>query len=87
MLLDPTQTRITPHRLKRALDAENIEARYVWKPLHTQKLFESAKFYPHEGNQAVSEKLFKYGLCLPSGSNMAEEEQTRVIQAIRKMLV
>jgi pyridoxal phosphate-dependent aminotransferase EpsN len=87
MLLDPSLTRVTPHRLKRALEAENVEARYVWKPLHTQKLFESAKFYPHEGKQAVSEKLFKYGLCLPSGSNMTEEEQTRVIQAIRKMLV
>lgn len=86
MLLDPALTRITPHRLKRALEAENIEARYVWKPLHTQELFESAKFYRHEGKSAVSEKLFKYGLCLPSGSNMTEEEQTRVIQGIRKML-
>ena len=85
MLLDPNKTRITPHRLKRSLEAENVEARYVWKPLHTQKLFESAKFYPHEGEYAVSEKLFQHGLCLPSGSNMTEEEQTRVIQAIRKM--
>ncbi|WP_052131575.1 DegT/DnrJ/EryC1/StrS family aminotransferase [Planococcus sp. CAU13] len=86
MLLDPAHTRVTPHRLKRALEAENIEARYVWKPLHTQKLFEAARFYPHERKNAVSEKLFKNGLCLPSGSNMTYEDQTRVIQAIRKML-
>ncbi|MCM3610517.1 DegT/DnrJ/EryC1/StrS family aminotransferase [Planococcus sp. MERTA32b] len=86
MLLDPAETRITPHRLKRALESDNIEARYVWKPLHTQKLFETAKFYRHEGKAAVSEKLFKHGLCLPSGSNMTYDEQTRVIESIRKML-
>lgn len=86
MLLDPAVTRVTPHRLKRALEADNIEARYVWKPLHTQKLFESAKFYRHEGKVAVSEKLFKYGLCLPSGSNMTYDEQMRVIEGIRRML-
>ncbi len=39
MLLDPAETRITPHRLKRSLESDNIETRYVWKPLHTQKLF------------------------------------------------
>lgn len=87
MLLDPAETHVTPHRLKRALESDNIEARYVWKPLHTQKLFESAKFYPHEDRMPVSEKLFKYGLCLPSGSNMTFDEQTRVIESIRKMLV
>ncbi|WP_422123820.1 DegT/DnrJ/EryC1/StrS family aminotransferase [Planococcus sp. X10-3] len=87
LLLDPAKTRNTPHRLKRALEEEGVEARYVWKPLHTQKLFESARFYPHEGKVAVSEKLFRYGLCLPSGSNMSEEEQTRVIQVIRKMFI
>lgn len=86
MLLDPTETHVTPHRLKRALESDNIEARYVWKPLHTQKLFEAAKFYRHEGKIPVSEKLFKYGLCLPSGSNMTYDEQTRVIEGIRKML-
>lgn len=86
MLLDPAETRVTPHRLKRALESDNIEARYVWKPLHTQKLFETAKFYRHEGKMPVSEKLFKYGLCLPSGSNMTYNQQTRVIEGIRKML-
>jgi len=86
MLLDPAETQLTPHRLNRALESDNIEARYVWKPLHTQKLFEWAKFYPHEDMIPVMEKLFQYGLCLPSGSNMRFDDERRVIESIRKML-
>ncbi|MCZ2258625.1 aminotransferase class I/II-fold pyridoxal phosphate-dependent enzyme [Sporosarcina sp. G11-34] len=86
MTLDPDKVRITPYALMDLLEAENIEARPVWKPLHMQPLFEACKFYPHAEDNVVSERLFETGICLPSGSNMTVEEQERVIELIIKEL-
>ncbi|WP_096187147.1 aminotransferase class I/II-fold pyridoxal phosphate-dependent enzyme [Evansella halocellulosilytica] len=66
-----------------SLEAENIEARPVWKPLHMQPLFKGAAFYPHSELEHVCEKLFYKGICLPSGTNMTEQEQNRVIECIK----
>ncbi len=66
------------------LAEENIEARPVWKPLHLQPLFHQYEYYPHYLDQSVSDRLFETGLCLPSGSNMTEDEQFRVIEIIRR---
>lgn len=82
MTLDPEKIRVTPYALMDALEAENIEARPVWKPLHLQPVFEGCKFYAHGDGDIVSERLFERGLCLPSGSNMTLEEQVRVIEVI-----
>ena len=87
LTLDPDKVRITPYELMAALEAENIEARPVWKPLHLQPLFEDCKFYAHAEDDTVSERLFAEGLCLPSGSNMTVEEQERVIEIIKGVLV
>jgi dTDP-4-amino-4,6-dideoxygalactose transaminase len=57
----------------------NIESRPLWKPMHQQPIFES---YPSYLN-GVSDDLFKKGLCLPSGSNLTENELNRVIFAIK----
>lgn len=65
---------------------ENIEARPVWKPLHMQPLFYGHKYYPHSENNNVSEHLFKTGICLPSGSDMQEEEQKRILNCIKATL-
>lgn len=81
LTLDSTKVQITPYELIDALDAANIEARPVWKPLHMQPLFEGCKFYAHS-EQPVSEQLFAQGICLPSDSKMTEEEQQRVIDVI-----
>lgn len=62
---------------------ENIEARPVWKPLHLQPLFEGVKYYPHDDGVSVSDGLFETGICLPSGTNMTEEDQLRVIERIK----
>jgi len=86
LTLDPDKVRITPYALMDALEAENIEARPVWKPLHLQPLFEDCRFYPHAEDDVVSERLFAEGLCLPSGSNMTVEEQERVIGILQKHL-
>lgn len=80
---DPDKVSVTPYELIDALEAENIEARPVWKPLHLQPLFEGCKFDRHTEDDVVSERLFVGGLCLPSGSNMTVEEQERVIGLIQ----
>lgn len=82
LLLDPEKVRVTPAELMAALEADNIEARPVWKPLHLQPLFEECAFYAHGAGDVVSERLFETGVCLPSGSNMTLEEQARVIECI-----
>lgn len=68
------------------LAGENIEARPVWKPLHLQPLFQSYDYFPHNHGHSVSDKLFEYGLCLPSGTNITEDEQDKVIACIKKFL-
>jgi pyridoxal phosphate-dependent aminotransferase EpsN len=68
------------------LDKENIEARPVWKPLHLQPLFESCRYYSHQIDESVSDKLFIDGICLPSGSDLSESEQDRVIKIVKKFL-
>ena len=77
-------TIVTPSFQKReeirlALENENIESRPLWKPMHLQPVF---KDYPYYGN-GLSERLFEKGLCLPSGSNMTDEQQQRVIEVIK----
>lgn len=67
------------------LSEENIEARPVWKPLHLQPLFEGGAYYPHKENEDISKHLFENGICLPSGSNMTEQDQARVIDSIKSI--
>ncbi|AGK52656.1 DegT/DnrJ/EryC1/StrS family aminotransferase [Bacillus sp. 1NLA3E] len=84
LTIDENESGISVNSLIKYLAIENIEARPVWKPLHMQPLFRGAKYYPHRDFQNVSEEIFQSGICLPSGSNMSEEEQQRVIHCIRK---
>jgi pyridoxal phosphate-dependent aminotransferase EpsN len=62
-----------------ALEAGNIEARPLWKPLHRQPLYRGAPAF----GGAVSEHLFDQGICIPSGSAMTEGDLGRVVAAIR----
>lgn len=65
------------------LAGELIEARPIWKPMHLQPVFSDCSFFAH-GNQPISDRLFDTGLCLPSGSNMSEQQLERTINAIRR---
>ena len=56
------------------MEAQNIESRPLWKPMHLQPIFEK---YPYYGAD-VSERLFLTGLCLPSGSNLTDLDRTRI---------
>ena len=60
----------------------NIESRPVWKPMHLQPVFDGCSYWRHNEND-VSARLFKRGLCLPSGSNLTESQQERVINGVR----
>ena len=64
----------TSERLRLHLDAANIEARPLWKPMHMQPIFKAYEFY----GETVCEDLFNYGLCLPSGSNLSENDWQRI---------
>ncbi|WP_026558785.1 aminotransferase class I/II-fold pyridoxal phosphate-dependent enzyme [Bacillus sp. J37] len=86
LTIDKEITGTSVHSILNALSEENIEARPVWKPLHMQPLFEGLSYYSHSENMSVSEGLFSSGLCLPSGSNMSEEDQMRVIKCMEELL-
>ena len=60
--------------LRLTLEKDNIESRPLWKPMHMQPVFENCKYY----GTNVAEKLFENGLCLPSGSNLSDDERARI---------
>jgi pyridoxal phosphate-dependent aminotransferase EpsN len=63
------------------LEAENIESRPLWKPMHLQPVFASCRVAGGD----VSADLFARGLCLPSGSNLSESDLRRVVETVRKV--
>ena len=82
LLIDPKLTGgISREDVRLALDAENIESRPLWKPMHMQPVYEGSKFI----GSGVCEKLFEQGLCLPSGSNLTEEEFDRIFNALSEI--
>ena len=65
--------------LRLAFEAENIETRPLWKPMHLQPIFQNVPYY----GTNVSESLFDKGLCLPSGSNLKKEEFLRIQNVLK----
>lgn len=82
MVMDREITGVRPDRLRLALDAANIEARPVWKPMHLQPVFRDALVV----NEGVAETLFANGLCLPSGSSLTDADIDRVCDVIEATL-
>lgn len=74
---------VSVKQLIESMNAANIEASRVWKPLHMQPLFQDVAYYPHDAGEHVAENLFHSGLCLPSGSNLTKNEQNRVINCFK----
>lgn len=80
-------SKVTPLEIIEALDAANIEARPIWKPMHLQPVFKDCDFFNHNDDFiSVSEELYNTGMCLPSDANMTEVEQDKVITSIKKLL-
>jgi len=83
ILVNPAETGgVSRDAIRMALEKENIESRPFWKPMHLQPLYEGAPYY---GNN-LSDRLFEYGLCLPSGSNLNDEGLYRVCSVIKGLL-
>jgi dTDP-4-amino-4,6-dideoxygalactose transaminase len=80
VLLGPANS--DPERLRRALEAADIESRPLWKPMHMQPVFSGARRI----GGAVAENLFARGLCLPSGGGMTNDGLARVIAVLRVAL-
>lgn len=76
--VDPEVFGASREELRLALEAHNIEARPVWKPLHLQPFFSGCR---RRGGK-FSESIFEKGLCLPSGSNLAATDLERVCEII-----
>lgn len=80
ILVDPIRFGADREKIRLALEAENIESRPVWKPMHLQPIF--AKYDRFGGE--VAEELFNRGLCLPSGSNLTPSDLQRVVDVVRR---
>jgi dTDP-4-amino-4,6-dideoxygalactose transaminase len=82
ILIDRAEFGSTPEQVRLALEAENIESRPIWKPMHLQPVFRGCRVR----GGSVSEGLFRDGLCLPSGTAMGEGDVERVGKIIRGCL-
>ncbi|SHR97949.1 perosamine synthetase [Mycobacteroides abscessus subsp. abscessus] len=83
--VDERETGISVKEILEIMSIENIEARPVWKPLHLQPLFIGRKYYPHDETYSVSDELFESGICLPSGSNLTDNDFNRVVECIKSL--
>jgi len=84
--LDPEITRSSPQKLIADLLRHNIEARHVWNPMHRQPLFDRCGYYAHSEDYSFSDEAFLTGICLPSGSNLADAQIGKVCRAVRANL-
>lgn len=82
ILIDERMAGFTREDLRLSMLDDNIESRPLWKPMHMQPVFNDCPYYG--GN--VSETLFKNGLCLPSGSNLLDQDRERIKISIEKLL-
>ena len=79
ILIDPAEFGATRESVRLDLEAQDIESRPVWKPMHLQPLFRTAR----RVGGGVAERIFDRGLCLPSGSQMTEGDLGRVVEIIK----
>lgn len=79
---------VTPNQVMDALEAENMESRPIWKPMHLQPVFADYDFITAEdGKESVSEDIFNRGFCLPSDIKNTDEDMEFIIKTIRGLFV
>ncbi|MBB6370352.1 DegT/DnrJ/EryC1/StrS family aminotransferase [Chryseobacterium shigense] len=76
--IDETKSSITPEDLRLEFLKDDIESRPIWKPMHLQPIFKDAPYY----GRKVAEELFGNSLCLPSGSNLSDDEKERIAKVM-----
>lgn len=77
--IDPAVAHVDREAVRLHLEADGIEARPLWKPMHQQPVFAGSRAYLN----GVSDRLFRDGLCLPSGSSLSEADRARITDRIR----
>ena len=77
--IDPDRFGADREAVRQALEAEDIESRPTWKPLHLQPVFATNEVVGGD----VCAGIFAHGLCLPTGSALSEEDQARVVAVVR----
>ena len=77
ILIEPSTDK-EPEALRQWMAAENIETRRLWRPMHMQPVYAEAPYY----GDGVCERLFDRGLCLPSGSNLTDDDMARVVETL-----
>ncbi|WP_441000589.1 DegT/DnrJ/EryC1/StrS family aminotransferase [Fodinibius sp. SL11] len=83
IVINPVETGgITNNDIRLAMEEENIETRPLWKPMHQQPLYKNFPYY----GRGVSDILFDHGLCLPSGSNLSNDDKEKIADTIKKVL-
>jgi dTDP-4-amino-4,6-dideoxygalactose transaminase len=80
MTVDPEKFGADREDIRLALEAENIESRPLWKPMHMQPLFKGCEV----AGGMVSEELFENGLCLPSGTAMTHMDMEKIVEIVRQ---
>jgi dTDP-4-amino-4,6-dideoxygalactose transaminase len=79
-------SKVKPLDIMLALEAENIESRPIWKPMHLQPVFKDCDFIKTiEGETSIAEDIFNSGVCLPSDIKNTEEDMAKIISIIRKL--
>ena len=81
------QSEVMPLDIILALEAQGIESRPVWKPMHMQPIFSKYPFYTVKEMGSVAEHLFENGVCLPSDTKMTLEQQLEVIEIVKSLFV
>jgi len=76
--INKDNTSKTNHDLMSAFAEENIETRPLWKPMHLQPVFKDCPYY----GENIAEELFNQGLCLPSGSNLTNDDKKRIYDVV-----
>ena len=83
ILIAPSENKgLNRETIRLALANDNIDARPLWKPMHLQPVYQNEHSYCN----GISESLFDKGLCLPSGTNMTEEDWGRIFDSLEKIL-
>ncbi len=83
ILIDPKISGTTNDKLRVRLMREDIETRFLWKPLHLQPVYRNMPYYGGE----VAKTLFQRGLCLPSSVNLTLEDQEKIVDLMKTTLV
>lgn len=68
-----------------ALESDNIDSRHLWKPMHTQPIYETYDFFTRYETSSCAEDLFNRGICLPSDTKLTDEELTCIVGIIKDL--